>query len=69
MKKHNIGELMFYPIGTNPYHRNVMNNYRLGNQRAVALADFQRDGTIPKGYAIWSDSDKVDVTDPGDVNW
>lgn len=66
--KSSIGAVMFYPTGTNPYHRDTENPYRMGDKRKEALKQLRETGAIPEGFSVWSDTEKRDIG-RDDIEW
>lgn len=66
--KTSIGSAMFYPTGTNPYHLDTNNPYRIGSMRKAALIQLREFGIIPDGFSVWSDREKRDIG-RDDIRW
>jgi hypothetical protein len=64
-----VGQLIIYPTGTNPYHRDTENPYRIGELRQRALENWKYNCTLPHGYSVWDDKLKEDVLSSTEVIW
>ena len=67
----NLGEVMIYRTGTNPYRRDEQkdNPHVSGDGRKAALKQWRETGKLPEGYSAWDDRRRQDIQSPDDVFW